>query len=193
MTGNLSGKGVAMLIEEEFEDAEVLEPMDALHAAGAEVTLIGSGRGEYVGKHGVAVVEDLSADRADANDYDALVIPGGRAPEKMRMSEPMIELVRAFDALGKPIAAVCHGPQLLISADVLRGRRATSHPAIAVDLRNAGAEWVDEELVEDGKYITSRRPADLPAFNQALIRSLQDAAQDDLILGVTTTYGETHA
>lgn len=193
MAGKLQGKKVAMLIEQEFEDVEVTQPLDALQEEGVEVTIIGSGKGEYTGKKGMTVREDLSADVARAEDYDALVVPGGRAPEKMRMCEPMVELVQRFDAWGKPIAAVCHGPQLLISADVLRGRRTTSYPSIAVDLRNAGAEWVDEEVVEDGPYITSRGPDDLPAFSRALVRKLAEIESQEATTGATPTYGETHA
>lgn len=193
MAGSLHGKKVMVLLEQEFEDVEVTQPRDALVEAGAEVALVGSGKGEYTGKKGAVLREDVSAERVRADEYDALVIPGGRAPEKMRLSEALVELVRQFEAQGKTIAAVCHGPQMLISADALRGKRATSHPAIAVDLRNAGAEWADQEVVEDANIITSRRPPDLPAFSEALIRRLEAGDTQEVATGVTTTYGDTHA
>jgi protease I len=109
-----------------------------------------------------------------ADYFDAVIIPGGYAPDKMRMHKPMIDLVRKAHDLGRLVAAICHGPQLLISAEVVRGRRVTSWPSIAVDLMNAGAIWVDEAVVRDGNLITSRQPADLPEFNAAIMEALQE-------------------
>lgn len=191
--GRIDGRKVLALLEQEFEDVEVTQPVESLRSEGAQVVLAGSGRGEYTGKKGSTIREDISAEQANPAEFDALVVPGGRAPEKMRMCEPMVELVREFHRAGKPVAAVCHGPQLLISADVLRGRRATSFPAIDVDLRNAGAKWVDEEVVEDGNLITSRRPGDLGAFSEALIQQLASREPVAAATGTTTTYGSTHA
>jgi len=171
----LVGKRVAILAEEGFEDAELIEPMRALREYDARVVLVGSGSKEtYRGKRGQATVKvDTTADKVRAEDFDALVVPGGYAPDKMRLSRPMIDLVRRMVDAGKVVAAICHGPQLLISAGVVRGRRVTSWPSVAIDLTNAGAEWVDEAVVQDGNLITSRKPADLPKFNRAIIKALE--------------------
>ena len=135
--------------------------------------VVGTGSAEeYKSKGGYPVKVDVVADQVSAPDIDAVVIPGGYAPDKMRLHQSMIDLVKKAFAAGKIVAAICHGPQLLISADIVRGRRLTSWPSVAVDLRNAGANWVDEPLVKDGNLITSRKPADLPRFNKAIIESL---------------------
>ena len=170
----LSGKRVAVLVEDEFEDRELSGPLDALRAAGARVTIVGPVRGtEYRGKRGEAVVtSEMAAGAARMKDFDALVIPGGHAPDKMRMRHAMVDLARdAMDA-GKPVAAICHGPQLLISANVVRGRTLTCWPSIAIDVKNAGGLYVDKPVVEDGNLITSRKPDDVPLFNEAIIRAL---------------------
>lgn len=175
----LSGKRVAILAEEGFEDSELIEPLRALKDAGARVVVVGSGSQEtYRGKRGKATIHvDATADKVRADTLDAVVVPGGYAAEKMRMHEPMIDLVRQAANAGKVVAAICHGPQLLISADVVRGRRVTSWPSVAVDLTNAGAVWVDEAVVQDGKLITSRKPADLPKFNKAIIKALESKSE----------------
>jgi protease I len=172
----LDGKRIAILAEQGFEDAELTEPLRAMKAAGARVMVVGSGsQKSYKGKRGVAEVKvDADADQVRADYFDAVIIPGGYAPDKMRMHKPMIDLVRKAHDLGRPVAAICHGPQLLISAEVVRGRRVTSWPSIAIDLKNAGALWVDEAVVRDGNLITSRQPADLPEFNAAIIAALQE-------------------
>src|SRR5512136_3137298 len=172
----LDGKRIAILVEQDFEDAELTEPLRAMKAAGARVMLVGSGsQKSYRGKRGTAEVKvDADADQVRADYFDAIIIPGGYAPDKMRLHKPMIDLVRKAHDLGRLVAAICHGPQLLISAEVVRGRKATSWPSIAIDLKNAGAEWVDEPVVQDGKMITSRQPADLPEFNAAIIAALQE-------------------
>jgi protease I len=115
---------------------------------------------------------DTTADKVEASQFDAIIIPGGYAPDKMRLHQSMVDLVRDAHSEGKIIAAVCHGPQLLISADIIKGRRVTSWPSVAVDLKNAGAIWVNEPMVRDGNIITARRPADLPKFNKAIIEAL---------------------
>jgi len=170
----IEGKRIALLVEDGFEDSEVSEPLRAMKDAGARVLIVGSGsKPSYRGKRGsVDVMADTTADRVDVSELDAVIVPGGYAPDRMRLHEPMIDLVREAHAKGKIVAAVCHGPQLLISADIVKGRRVTSWPSIAVDLRNAGAIWVDEPMVRDGNIITSRRPSDLPRFNKALINAL---------------------
>jgi deglycase len=170
----LAGKRVAMLVEDEFEDRELTGPLEALRAAGAAVTLVGPTSGaEFKGKRGVATVtSDIAAGAAKMKDFDALVIPGGHAPDKMRMRHAMVDLARdAMDA-GKPVAAICHGPQLLISANALRGRTLTCWPSIAIDVKNAGGLYVDKPVVEDGNLITSRKPDDVPVFSEAIIRAL---------------------
>jgi protease I len=170
----LTGKRIAILAEEDFEDSELTEPLRAMKDAGARVLIVGSGsKKSYRGKRGTAEVKaDTTADRVEASDFDAIIIPGGYAPDKMRRHQSMIDLVRKAHEEGKIIAAVCHGPQLLISADIVRGRRVTSWPSVAVDLKNAGATWVNEPVVKDGNIITSRRPADLPKFNKTIIETL---------------------
>jgi len=170
----LEGKRIAILAEEDFEDSELVEPLRAMKNAGARVVIVGSGtKQSYTGKRGSATVTaDVTADKVKAEDFDAIIVPGGYAPDKMRLHQSMIDLVRRAHDLGKVIAAVCHGPQLLISAGVVRGRRVTSWPSVAVDLQNAGANWVDEPVVEDGNLITSRKPADLPRFNKAIVDAL---------------------
>ena len=153
-SGVLAGKRVAILVEDEFEDRELVGPLEALRDAGATVTIVGP------------------AGSAKITNFDALVIPGGHAPDKMRMRHAMVDLARdAMDA-GKPVAAICHGPQLLISADALRGRTLTCWPSIAVDVKNAGGLYVDKPVVEDGNLITSRKPDDVPMFSEAIIRAL---------------------
>lgn len=171
---SLKNKKILILAEADFEDSELTEPLKAMKEAGAEVTIVGSGVGKkYHGKRRKAeIVSDTSAEQINPQDYDAVIVPGGYAPDKMRLHQPMIDLVRKAHDNGKLVAAVCHGPQLLISAEIVRGRRMTSWPSVAIDLKNAGADWVDEEVVKDGNLITSRRPADLPAFNEAIVQAL---------------------
>jgi protease I len=174
LPGALSGKRVAMLVDEEFEDRELTGPVDALRAAGATVTIVGPTKGaSFRGKRGEAIVtSDISAGEARIGNFDALVIPGGHAPDKMRLRHAMVDLTRdAMDA-GKPVAAICHGPQLLISANALRGRTLTCWPSIAIDVMNAGGLYVDKPVAEDGNLITSRKPDDVPLFSEAIIRAL---------------------
>ena len=170
----LSGKRIAMLVEDGFEDTELMGPLESLRAAGATVTIVGPTAGaHYKGKRGVSVViADLAAGAARVGDFDALVIPGGYAPDKMRMRHVMVDLARDAMQAGKPVAAICHGPQLLISANVLRGRTLTCWPSIAIDVKNAGGLYVDKPVVEDGNLITSRKPDDVPVFSEAIIRAL---------------------
>jgi len=172
----LDGKRIAILAEEDFEDSELIEPMRAMKNAGAKVLIVGSGsRESYKGKRGNAtVIVDATADRVRAEDFDAVIVPGGYAPDKMRLHQSMVNLVRKAHDLGRVVAAICYGPQLLISAEILKGRRVTSRPSVAVDLRNAGADWIDAPVVQDGNLITSRKPADLPKFNKAIIEALRD-------------------
>jgi protease I len=172
--GILAGKRIAMLVEQEFEDTELSGPRDALLAAGATVVLIGPTAGtSFRGKRGDAVVtSELAAGAARMKDFDALVIPGGHAPDKMRMRHAMVDLTRDAMDSGKPVAAICHGPQLLISAGSLRGRTLTCWPSIAIDVKNAGGLYVDKPVVEDGNLITSRKPDDVRVFSEAIIRAV---------------------
>ncbi len=173
-TGALRDKRVALLIEEGFEDREVNGPLEALRAEGAEVVLVGPMAGrEFHDKQGrVAVTAEVAAGAAKVASFDAIIIPGGYAPERMRMRHAMVDLVHDAMSAGKLVAAICHGPQLLISADALHGRTLTCWPSIAVDVKNAGGLYVDKPVVEDGNLITSRKPDDIPAFNQAIMRAL---------------------
>ncbi|HEY92699.1 MAG TPA: type 1 glutamine amidotransferase [Dehalococcoidia bacterium] len=172
----LDGKRIAILAEEDFEDSELIEPMRAMKNAGAKVLIVGSGSKEtYRGRRGsVTVSVDAMADKVKAEDFNAIIIPGGYAADRMRLYQSMVELVRKAHELGKVVAAICHGPQLLISAEIVRGHRVTSWPSLMVDLRNAGADWVDTPVAQDGNIITSRKPADLPRFNKAIIEALRD-------------------
>jgi protease I len=138
------------------------------------VVLIGPTAGaEFRGKRGdIVVTSDLAAGAARMKDFDALVIPGGHAPDKMRMRHAMVDLTREAMDAAKPVAAICHGPQLLISANALRGRTLTCWPSIAIDVKNAGGLYVDKPVVEDGNLITSRKPDDVPAFSEAIIRAI---------------------
>jgi protease I len=177
--GVLSGKRVAILIEQEFEDSELSGPRDALVAAGATVVMVGPVSGaEYRGKRGDTVVtSELAAGAARMKDFDALVIPGGYAPDKMRMRHAMVDLARDAMEAGKPVAAICHGPQLLISANALRGRTLTCWPSIAIDVKNAGGLYVDKPVVLDGNLITSRKPDDVPVFSEAIVRAVAGRTQ----------------
>lgn len=170
----LAGKRIAILVEDNFEDSELTESLRAMKDAGARVLIVGSGSKKiYKGKRSLAEVKvDTTADKVEASQFDAIIVPGGYAPDKMRLHQSMVDLVRKAHAEGKIIAAVCHGPQLLISADIVKGRRVTSWPSVAVDLKNAGAIWVNEPVVKDANIITARKPADLPKFNKTIIESL---------------------
>ena len=166
-----------MLVEDEFEDRELTGPLEALRAAGATVTLVGPTAGaEFKGKRGDAVVKsDLAAGAARMKDFDALVIPGGHAPDRMRMRHAMVDLARDAMEANKTVAAICHGPQVLISAIALKGRTLTCWPSIAIDVKNAGGLYVDKPVVVDGPVITARKPDDIPVFSDAIVAALAQA------------------
>ncbi|MGH9370139.1 MAG: type 1 glutamine amidotransferase domain-containing protein, partial [Vicinamibacterales bacterium] len=167
-----SGKRVAILVEEGFEDVELTGPLQGLRDAGLTVEIVGPVAGrQYSGKRGQAVTSDRAAGAVSASDFDAVIIPGGYAPDRMRMRHAMVDLVRDAVGAGKPVAAICHGPQVLISADVVRGRTLTCWPSIAIDVRNAGGLYVDRPMVEDGNLITSRKPDDVPQFTAAIVKA----------------------
>ena len=170
---SLIGKRVAILVEAEYQDLEVHYPRLRLKEEGAEVIVVGTGSARrYVGKYGYPVDVNRDAKDVDPTTLDGLIIPGGWAPDRMRQSLDMLELVMAMARSGKVIGCICHGGWVLSSANVVQGRRLTSYIAIRDDLVHAGADWVDEEVVVDGNLITSRKPDDLPAFMRAIIKAL---------------------
>lgn len=169
------GKKVAMVIAKNFEDSEAIDPKNFLEGIGAEVVTIGIEPGAVEGKKGGSLPVDRTFGDVSPDEFDMLVIPGGGAPENLRIHKPAVEFTRTFVESGKPVGSICHGPQLLISAKVLDGRTITAVNKIADDIENAGATWVDAEVQIDGNLITSRVPADLPAFNAALGRALAEA------------------
>jgi protease I len=166
----LEGKTAAVMVGPMFEDSEATYPYYRLQEAGAEVLIVGLEGGQTVeGKHGQPLRTDRAASELRADDLDMLVIAGGYGPDKLRADDGVLSLVRGIDEAGKPLAFICHAGWVPVSAGILEGRRCTSVGQIADDLRNAGAEWVDAEVVVDGNLISSRRPPDLPAFMRELI------------------------
>ena len=173
----LRGKRAAVLVEQMYQEMEVWYPVYRLREAGCKVTLVGPEAGQtYPSKLGYPVKSDSAAREVSANDFDVLVIPGGYAPDHMRRCEPMIRLVSAMVEQGKIVAAICHGPWMLCSTQALKGRKATCFFAIKDDVINAGADWVDAEVVVDGNLVTSRKPEDLPAFCKAAIQVMASVA-----------------
>ncbi len=169
----LKNKSVAILAEEMFNELELYYPYYRLKEAGAQALLVGSGSSPvYRGKSGLTVRVDVSAERLSAHGLDAVIVPGGYAPDNMRRYPAMVELVAQTFAQGKLVAAICHAGWMLASAGVCRGKRVTSCPSIKDDLVNAGAVWLDQEVVVDGRLITSRQPDDLPAFMREIIKAL---------------------
>ncbi len=172
----LRGKKIAILAGPDYEDMELQYPRYRLMEEGAEVVVAGLGDETYKGKKGYPVTVDAQIADLNPNDYDAVVIPGGYAPDHMRRSEDLLTFVREIHDQGKTVAAICHAPWVAVSAGILKGRRVTCGPAIKADVINAGADYVDEPVVVDGNLVTSRRPDDLPAFLPAVIDAI--AAQD---------------
>jgi protease I len=168
----LQGKRIALLVAPQFRDEEVFEPIDYLNQLGAEVVVLGLSKGPVRGKLGGSIEPDRRLRDANPEDFDALILPGGQAPEVLRLDPFVLEFVKAFDRQGGVVAAICHGPQVLISADLLRGRRATCYKGIRDDVILAGALYEDSAVVEDGHLITSRAPADLPFFHEAIRNAL---------------------
>jgi protease I len=167
----LENKTVAIFIADHFEDVELVYPYYRMKEAGAKVYLLGQEEAEtYTGKHGISEKSDMSVKNADPSDFDFLIIPGGYSPDRMRMEPKFIEFTRRMNDQGKIIAAICHAPWILASAGVIREKKVTSWPSLKDDLVNAGAEYVDQEVVVDGNIITSRMPADLPAFCRTIIQ-----------------------
>ncbi|MCA1960287.1 MAG: type 1 glutamine amidotransferase [Desulfomonile sp.] len=174
----LEGKKAAILVEDVYNEFEVWIPYYRLKEEGIHVIVVGSGSaGTYHGKYGIPIKADVKASQVKADDFDALVIPGGYAPDKMRVHPEMVTLVRDMFVAGKVVASICHGGWMLASAGVLKGKKATSYIAIKDDMVNAGALWEDSEVVRDGNLITSRKPDDLPAFCRTLIQALEEGAK----------------
>ena len=173
----LAGKRILIMATDGFEESELFGPRELLMAEGAEVRLTSPTmlpiQATVMDDPGKTIRPDLRIGDVRVDDFAALVLPGGvRNPDTLRLHRPAIDLIRAFDAAGKPIGAICHGPWLLVEADVLRGRRAACWPSIATDLRNAGASVIDKAAVTDGHIVTSRKPDDVPQFTEALIALL---------------------
>ncbi|MDB6121897.1 MAG: glutamine amidotransferase [Pedosphaera sp.] len=174
MNNDLNGKKVAILIENGFEQVEMTGPREALDQAGAETDIVSPSEKKVKGwdhtKWGRSFKVDVPLAEAKADEYDALLLPGGvMNPDKLRRNQQALDFVKSFFNAGKPVAAICHAPWTLIDAEVVRGRRMTSFHSVQTDLKNAGANWVDEEVVVDNGLITSRQPSDIPAFNQKII------------------------
>jgi protease I len=173
--GNLQGKKVAILATDGFEQSELLEPRKALDEAGATTQVVSPAGKKIKGwdqkDWGKEVSVDVPLDSANAEEFDALLLPGGvMNPDQLRMNPTAVQFVKQFTDAGKPVAAICHGPWTLLEAGAVRGRTMTSWPSLKTDLNNAGASWVDKEVVNDQGVVTSRRPDDIPAFNREMIR-----------------------
>lgn len=176
---NLKGKKIAVLATDGFEEVELLSPREALRQAQADVKIVSPGKDQIKAwkftDWGQTVKVDVPLDKAKAEDFDALLLPGGViSPDELRREPAAVQFVKAFFQSGKPVAAICHGPQMLIEADVVRGRKLTSFASIKTDLKNAGAQWVDREVVVDNGLVTSRSPDDLPAFNAKMVEEFAE-------------------
>ncbi len=180
MSTELKGKKIAILATDGFEQVELIEPRKALNEAGAHTEVISIKSGDIKGwklkEWGDTVKVDHTIDAAKVADFDALVLPGGVInPDHLRMEPKAVAFVKEFVTAGKPIAAICHGPWTLVETGALEGKTVTSWPSLKTDLTNAGAKWVDKEVVVDGQFITSRNPGDIPAFSKAIIKALSAA------------------
>ena len=185
MSNELQGKRIAILATDGFEQVELTEPKKNLEQAGARTEILSIKEGEIKGWNHTDWGEKVKVDRLVKNaspaDYDALVLPGGVInPDKLRTDESAVAFVRNFANSGKTVAAICHGPWTLVEAGVVRGKTMTSWPSLHTDLINAGARWVDEQVVTDGNFISSRKPDDIPAFSQAMIQAVSGSRQPQL-------------
>jgi protease I len=170
---SLSGTRVAILAENLYQEMELWVPYYRLKEEGAEVTVVGAGGAKsFASKHGYPVNVDVQAEAANAMEFDAVVVPGGYAPDMMRRHDAMVRLVRDAARHGKVVAAICHAGWMLASADVIKGKKVTSFFSIKDDMVHAGGQWVDQEVVVDGNLITSRKPDDLPAFCREIVKAL---------------------
>jgi protease I len=180
MADTLKGKKVAILAADMFERVELEEPRKALEDAGAEVEIVSIDDGQIQGfdhfEPANMVKVDRTVEEASPDDYDALMIPGGVGnPDLLRGDENAVSFVRGFHEAGKPMAVICHGPWMLVETGIVRGKRVTSWPTLQTDIRNAGGEWVDEEVVVDGNVVTSRKPDDIPVFNREMLHLFSEA------------------
>jgi len=180
----LEGKKVAIVVANGFEQVEMTDPKKALEEAGAQADIVSPEKGTVRGwKHtewGDQFDVDVPLEEADPAGYDALLLPGGvMNPDKLRMNETAVRFVKSFFDSGKPVAAICHGPWTLIEAGAVKGRRVTSWPSIRTDLKNAGANWVDREVVVDNGLVTSRKPDDIPAFNRKMIEEFEEGRHEE--------------
>jgi protease I len=194
MSLQLEGKRVAIVVTDGFEQDELEKPRQALEEAGAKTEVISPKAGKVKGwkytDWGTEVAVDKELRQADPNQYDALMLPGGQMnPDNLRMDKGAVQFIQSFVQTGKPIAAICHGPLTLIEAGAVKGRRLTSFPSIKTDLRNAGAEWVDQEVVTDQGLVTSRKPDDIPAFNRKMIEEFAGGRQRPRLRSFTPTTG----
>jgi protease I len=176
---DLAGKRVAILVADGFEQVELDGPRQALDQAGAKTQVVSPAKGQVKGmnhdKPAAGAKVDVALSAAKPDDYDALMLPGGvMNPDTLRQEKKAVEFVQAFFKAGKPVAAICHGPQVLIEADVVRGRKLTSFPSVKTDLKNAGAQWVDEPVVVDNGLVTSRKPDDIPQFNEKMLEEIAE-------------------
>jgi protease I len=181
--GKLDGKKIAFLATDGVEQVELVEPRKAVEAEGADVELISLEKGEFQGFEHLDKGETFTADKAakdaDPDDYDGLVLPGGVAnPDFLRSDEHAVRFVRAFFEAKKPVGAICHGPWTVVEADVVKGRTLTSWPSLKTDIRNAGGEWVDEEVHVDQGFVTSRKPDDIPAFNAKIVEEFAEGRHE---------------
>ena len=179
MAQNLNGKKIAILVDNGFEEVELTSPKQALEEVGAQTFIISpqDGTVQGLGPHrlGPKIPVDIPLQQAKADDFDALLLPGGvMNPDKLRMNPTAVQLVKDFFTAGKPVAAICHGPWTLIEAGVVKGRTLTSYPSMQSDLKNAGANWVDQEVVVNRGLVTSRRPRDLEAFNRKMVEEFAE-------------------
>jgi protease I len=173
---DISSSKILIIATNGFEDSELLEPLMTLKQRGARVTIASLSKDEIEGAKGAKISPDAPVAEINGEEFDALLLPGGtKNPDKLRTEEKVVRTVRQFVEAGKPVAAICHGPWLLVEADVVRGRTLTSWPSIRTDLRNAGANVVDREVVRDGNLVTSRKPEDIPAFTEEFIRTIEAA------------------
>jgi protease I len=184
MSKKLEGKKVAILVANGFEQEELLKPREALENEGALTEIVSIESGKVKGwdhkEWGNLLDVDVKIDDAEAENYDALLLPGGvMNPDHLRKNENAVQFVKSFFDAGKPVAAICHAPWMLVEADVVRGRKLTSYPSVKTDLKNAGAHWVDEEVVVDNGLVTSRQPKDIPAFNKKMIEEFREGIHKD--------------
>lgn len=178
--GVLDDKHIALLAADGFEDSELTKPMQAVEDEGAQVTVVSIKDDEIIGKNGTQITVDQLVSQVSVDDFDGLLLPGGvKNPDVMRMNDDAVGFVADFFAQGKPVAAICHAPWMLIEADVVKDKELTSWPSLRTDIENAGGSWVDEEVVVDQGLVTSRKPADLDAFCEKAIEEFAEGEHDE--------------